>query len=205
MNRRLARYALPLLLGAGLLLAVAGALRPAGTSPGELALAQALANTPSTRVRYPANGLPVITLPDGETRQVRSLLDIKAPMKFGDFAWDEADVPKGPVWVRVDLKRQLLSVFRAGEEIGTAVILYGTDGHPTPTGAFHVLERKRDYWSRSYDAPMPFMLRLTADGVALHASDVQQGRATHGCIGLPPAFAAKLFDRVARGDLVVIS
>ena len=58
------------------------------------------------------------------------------------------------------------------------------------------MERAREHRSSLYDADMPFMLRLTGDGVALHASDVRFGRATHGCIGLPPAFAEKLFDQV---------
>ena len=51
---------------------------------------------------------------------------------------------------------------------------------------------------------MPFMLRLTGDGVAIHASNVRQGWATHGCIGVPPDFARKLFSATARGDMVVI-
>ena len=51
---------------------------------------------------------------------------------------------------------------------------------------------------------MPYTLRLTADGVAIHGSDVRWGAATHGCIGVPVEFAAKLFDEVAKGDHVVI-
>jgi hypothetical protein len=194
---------LALLLGAGCVLSMAIALQPRHP-PAAAALAQALANAPATRIRYPANGQPALALPHGETRRVRSLLDIAGPMSFGDYVWNEAGVPRGPVWVRIDLQRQTLSVFRAEHEIGTAVILYGTDGHPTPIGAFRVLERDRDHWSRSYDAPMPYMLRLTADGVAIHASTVKEGRATHGCIGVPPAFAARLFEQVGEGDMVVI-
>jgi lipoprotein-anchoring transpeptidase ErfK/SrfK len=40
--------------------------------------------------------------------------------------------------------------------------------------------------------------------VAIHASSVRRGSATHGCIGIPLAFAQLLFDQVARGDLVTI-
>jgi hypothetical protein len=197
------KYLLVPLFAAGMILLAALALQPR-RPPAEVALALAAANAPATRIRYPANGVPQVDLPDGTRRPVRSLLDIRKPMRFGDFAWDEKEVPRGPIWVRVDLKRQMLSVFRDGHEIGTAVILYGTDGYPTPTGAFHVLERDRHHWSRSYNAPMPYMLRLTADGVAIHASDVKQGRATHGCIGVPSSFAARLFEQVGQGDLVVI-
>lgn len=156
------------------------------------------------RLTYPANRRPVLTLPDGERRVVHSLLNARAPMRYGQYLWNDAGVPAGPVWVRVDLAGQTLSIFRAGHEIGTAVILYGTDGTPTPTGVFPVLEKAREHRSSLYDAEMPYMLRLTGDGVAIHASDVRVGRATHGCIGVPPAFAALLFEQVRRRDPVAI-
>ena len=55
---------------------------------------------------------------------------------YGDFVWNDRNVPKGTVWVRVDLKSQIISVFRGGHEIGTAVILYGADEKETPDGVF---------------------------------------------------------------------
>jgi L,D-transpeptidase-like protein len=161
---------------------------------------------PSTgvRVRYTQNNYPQLALPDGRKEVVRSVLNITQPMHFGDFVWNEDRIPDGPVWVRVDLTRQLVSVFRGGHEIGSAVILFGTDGKPTPTGSFAILEKRADYHSRSYDAPMPFMLRLTDDGVALHGSNVRKGFATHGCVGIPLAFARLLFAATHKGDIVAI-
>ena len=76
--------------------------------------------------------------------------------------------------------------------------LYGTDGKPTPTGSFSILEKDADHYSHSYDAPMPYMLRLTNDGVAIHGSNVREGYATHGCIGIPPNFARLLVRRGAQ-------
>jgi lipoprotein-anchoring transpeptidase ErfK/SrfK len=125
-------------------------------------------------------------------------------MHFGDFVWNEDDIPAGVVWVRIDLARQLLSVFRGGHEIGSAVILYGSDGKATPTGSFTILEKDPNHYSRSYDAPMPYMLRLTNDGVAIHGSNVREGRGSHGCIGIPLDFARLLFAAASKGDLVVI-
>jgi lipoprotein-anchoring transpeptidase ErfK/SrfK len=96
-------------------------------------------------------------------------------------------------------------VFRGGHEIGTAVILYGASEKETPAGVFPVLAKMRDHKSITYDnAPMPYTLRLTDDGVSIHGSDVRWGRATHGCIGVPLEFAHKLFDQVAKGDQVTI-
>jgi len=135
---------------------------------------------------------------------IHSLLKVDRALKFGEFVWNEAGVPPGKLWVRVDLGRQMISVFRGGHEIGTAVILYGVDGRPTPTGDFTVLRKDRDYWSRSYDAPMPFTLMLTDDGVAIHGSDVRDGLGTHGCVGVPRAFARRIFDAAQVGDSVTV-
>ena len=137
-------------------------------------------------------------------RPVKSLLKIAAPMHFGDYAWNDAAVPAGPTWVRVDLGSQLISVFRAGHEIGTAVIVYGGDNKETPTGKLHILSRARDHRSSLYDASMPYTMRLTGDGVSIHGSSVRWGAATHGCIGVPLPFARRLFDATRVGDEVVI-
>ena len=137
-------------------------------------------------------------------RPVSTLLAVPGRMQYGDYRWDDKGVVKGPTWVRVDLKSQIISVFRGGDEIGTAVILYGADGLPTPTGKFPILAKLKDHRSQTYDAPMPYTLRLTADGVSIHGSNVRWGYATHGCIGVPTAFAAKLFENVSVGDEVLI-
>ena len=172
-----------------------------------LCVAQAgAAPVPSSgaRIWFPARETPLLSLPDGRKEAVHSMLNITKPMHFGSFVWDEDRVPQGAIWVRIDLARQILSVFRGGNEIGSAVILYGSDGKPTPTGSFTILEKNADYYSHSYDAPMPYMLRLTKDGVAIHGSNVRNGWATHGCIGVPLDFARLLFAAAHKGDPVAI-
>lgn len=155
------------------------------------------------RISYPAANPAHLSLPGGN-EIVRSVLNVRGQMKFGEFVWSAKGVPPGPVWVRVDLGKQLISVFRSGHEIGSAVILYGANDKPSPRGQFTVLEKAQDYYSRSYDAPMPYMLRLTRDGVAIHGSYVRPGAATHGCIGVPLAFARLLFDEMRIGGAVYI-
>lgn len=138
-------------------------------------------------------------------RPIKTILDVPQRMNYGDYVWNDRGVPAGPVWIRVDLGSQLLSVFRSGHEIGTSVILYGADGLPTPTGKFPILAKWKDHKSATYgDAPMPYTLRLTDDGVSIHGSNVRWGFATHGCVGVPKDFAAKLFDVVSKGDDVLI-
>ena len=197
-----------------LALAVAGCLAVALLWPAPQAHVAAAQQTAKTvplpkppsgpRIWYAAKNYPLLSLPDGRQEIVRSVLNITKPMQFGDFAWNEDHIPAGPIWVRIDLARQLMSVFRDGHEIGSAVILYGTDGKPTPIGSFSILQKDADHYSHSYDAPMPYMLRLTNDGVAIHGSNVREGYATHGCIGIPPNFARLLFAAARKGDRVFI-
>lgn len=135
---------------------------------------------------------------------LKSLLKVDRQLAYGEFLWDADGVPPGELLIRVDLRTQLMSVFQGGHEIGTAVILYGADSHMTPMGSFPIAEKNRDYHSRTYDAPMPYSLRLTEDGVAIHGSDVRRGSATHGCVGIPLEFASLLFEKAKQGDVVQI-
>ena len=52
---------------------------------------------------------------------------------------------------------------------------------------------------------MPYMQRLTDDGITLHATQVEWGYASHGCIGMPEAFAKKVFETTKVGDRVYIT
>ena len=186
-----------------------------GTTAAALSFGNAPHAQPVTPAARPTTVPPGrVAVPEASARQalqqglilrpVSSILAVPGRMQYGDYRWDETGVAKGPVWVRVDLKSQIISVFRAGQEIGTAVILYGADGLPTPSGKFPIRAKLKDHVSQTYDAPMPYTLRLTADGVSIHGSNVRWGYATHGCIGVPTAFAAKLFAAVAVGDEVLI-
>ncbi|WHO40887.1 L,D-transpeptidase family protein [Sphingobium sp. AP49] len=144
---------------------------------------------------------------DPHALAVKRVLKIEGPFEHGDYAWDEEGAPaKGPVIITVDLKAQTLSVFRDGYEIGAAVILYGATDKQSPLGAFPIMQKDADHYSSTYNnAPMPYMQRLTSDGVAIHGSDVKWGYATHGCIGVPREFAQKLFGVTKVGDMVIIT
>lgn len=140
----------------------------------------------------------------GGGKPVRSILKTSGQLEYGDYVWSEDGVPPGRVWVRVDRASQLISVFRGAHEIGTAVVLYGAGDKPTPSGAYPIIWKRKDHTSSIYDAPMPYTLRITSDGVAIHGSDVRAGRATHGCIGVPIEFARLLFGQARLGDMVQI-
>ncbi len=138
---------------------------------------------------------------------VRRILDIPGPLKMGDYHWDESGAPAdGPVVITVDLEAGVLSIFRGGYEIGAAAILYGRDDKPTPLGAFPITQKKARHVSNLYGSPMPYMMRMTNDGISIHGSDsVAPGFATHGCVAVPVAFAKKLFGAAKLGDVVIVT
>jgi len=147
---------------------------------------------------------PVIAAAD-EPFVVKRILDVPKPFEHGDYVWDDSGVPAGPLVITIDLAAQTLSVFRDGYEIGAAVILYGADEKPTPLGVFPITQKDADHVSNLYDAPMPYMLRLTNDGVSIHGSEVDWNYATHGCIGVPVKFAELLFGQAKLGDKVIVT
>jgi lipoprotein-anchoring transpeptidase ErfK/SrfK len=137
---------------------------------------------------------------------IKRILPIDGPIKYGEWHWNEDGAPaEGELVVTVDLDARVISVFRDGYEIGAAAVLLGTQEHPTPLGTFPILQKKRHNVSTIYDVPMPYTMRLTWDGIAIHASEVENGYASHGCIGTPEAFAAKLFAAIENGDRVIIT
>lgn len=136
---------------------------------------------------------------------VQAFLQLDRQIGYGDFAWNEDGVAPGQMTVVVDLEAELVYVYRGGVEIGRSSMLYGADSKPTPTGVFPILEKDRDHVSNIYHAPMPYMLRLTWGGVSIHGTQVDDGYATHGCIGVPDEFAALLFARARVGDRVLVT
>ena len=138
---------------------------------------------------------------------IKRVLPIKGPIRYGEWHWDDAGVPPGPLVITVDLHARVLSVFRGGYEIGAAAVMLGSPSHPTPTGTFPILTKERHNVSEQYNnAPMPWTMRLTWDGVAVHGgSSVERGYASHGCVAAPDEFVSKIYEIARVGDIVIIT
>ncbi|ARS27526.1 hypothetical protein KC8_09505 [Sphingomonas sp. KC8] len=135
-----------------------------------------------------------------------SIADAVAALKPGEFIWAPDVAPDGPVMIIVSLQTQRAYVYRNGVIIGVSTVSTGKEGHETPTGVFTVLQKAKDHKSNLYNnAPMPFMQRLTWDGIALHAGNLPGYPASHGCIRLPMAFARQLYGATSLGLTVVIT
>jgi len=127
-------------------------------------------------------------------------------LKAGEYIWDPELAPRGPMTVVVSLPAQRAYVYRNGVRIGASTISSGKRGHATPTGVFTILQKDKNHHSNKYsNAPMPYMQRLTWDGIALHAGGLPGYPASHGCVRLPLAFSEGLFKETSMGMTVVIT
>jgi hypothetical protein len=160
---------------------------------------------PIVPAKVAATAKPATPAPAIAEFKIKRVLEGGAPIRFGEYLWDDSGVPPGPIVITVDLAAETLSVFRDGYEIGATAILFGDDGKPTPLGTFPITQKDAHHVSSLYDAPMPYMLRLTNDGISIHGSKVAWGYATHGCVGVPVEFAKRLFAITRLGDQVIIT
>ncbi len=138
---------------------------------------------------------------------VKGMVLLDRPLEYGEYFWDETDIPAGEVTIVADLAADQLYIYRGGYELARATFIQGDYETPTIAGAYTILEKDEDHYSSTYDrAPMPFNLRLTWSGYAIHGTaQVSDDYATHGCLGLPVEFAKILFKHTKVGTRVLIT
>ena len=111
--------------------------------------------------------------------------------------------------IYIDLADQKIYAMEDGIEILEGRISSGKSGHETPTGTFEILEKQALHRSNLYPPPsggakMPYMMRLTWDGIAMHQGYVPRRPASHGCIRLQRRFAKRLYKWAQKGTKVTI-
>jgi hypothetical protein len=156
--------------------------------------------TPPGEVEEPRLGYSDVTCPPG--------LCAALPGRSGPARAAAAPAPAagGGVRVVVSLPQQKAWVFRGAELIATSPVSTGKRGHETPAGTFPILQKEVHHRSNRYsNAPMPYMQRLTAYGIALHAGALPGYPASHGCIRLPRAFAKRLYGLTGPGTRVTVT
>jgi lipoprotein-anchoring transpeptidase ErfK/SrfK len=138
------------------------------------------------------------------------------------------------VWIDVDAQRARF--YSGEEEVGWTVVATGVRRYPTPIGRFAVIEKlkkkRSNLYGKIYDArgrlvnsdarrgrdripaggrfvgaSMPYFMRLTYDGLGMHAGPIPRPghRASHGCIRMPKAVAPVVFAHVPIGTPVTIT
>lgn len=156
----------------------------------------------------------------------------KAPAPLFEWSGEGRNVSH----MHINVDEQKARFFSGKNEIGWATVASGVRKFPTPVGDFKVLEKTADKKSNLYGkiyskagkvinsdakigrdpipeggrfegATMSYYLRLTGDGIGMHAGPIPKpgSRASHGCIRLPRSFAPLLFASVPVGTPVTIS
>ncbi len=155
------------------------------------------------------------------------------PLKTPLYEWKGTGQPITRIVINTDDQR---ARFYSGEtEIGWTTVATGVPKYPTPIGRFQITEKIENKRSNLYGkiygqkgqvlranakvgrdpipegarfegVHMPFYLRLTGDGIGLHAGPIPSpGRpASHGCIRLPAKIAPVVFKHVSTGTPVTI-
>ncbi|MEO7932778.1 MAG: L,D-transpeptidase family protein [Chthoniobacterales bacterium] len=141
--------------------------------------------------------------------------------------------PSGKAKIVIDLSQQKAWLYRGREVAAVSRISSGREGYDTPTGNFSVIQKDADHRSSVYGAyvlkgtrkivvadvdtrktkppagttyigaPMPYFLRFQG-GHGLHAGNVPNYPASHGCIRLPGFMAKKFYDGVRLGTPVIV-
>lgn len=100
--------------------------------------------------------------------------------------------------VLIDLSNQRAYATEDGLVIFEGRISSGKPGRETPRGEFTIIQKKRHHKSNLWPKPnggakMPYMMRLTNSGIAMHLGYVPNKPASHGCIRLENGFAQKMY------------
>jgi hypothetical protein len=105
------------------------------------------------------------------------------------------------ILIQVDQSTQHMTVDVDGARLYDWRVSTGRPGYETPNGEFRPNRMDADHFSDEYEqAPMPHAIFFDLNGHAIHGSfdPIGHPAASHGCVRLDPANAAKLFDLVTK-------
>jgi lipoprotein-anchoring transpeptidase ErfK/SrfK len=114
-----------------------------------------------------------------------------------------AAAPAGAaVLVTIDKSTQHMMVRVDGNVRWVWPVSTGRPGHDTPSGHYTAFRMEADHFSKEWDdAPMPHSIFFSQSGHAIHGSFNTRRLGTpasHGCVRLQPANAARLYALVEK-------
>src|SRR5205085_2123469 len=124
-------------------------------------------------------------------------------LAFAASALSFAPAAEAAVQVTIDKSIQQMTVEVDGRPLYHWPVSTGKGSqYDTPNGKFKAFRMERDHFSKEWDdAPMPNSIFFTQKGHAIHGSfDTKRlgTPASHGCVRLAPANAAKLYALVEK-------
>ncbi|MBP7948274.1 MAG: L,D-transpeptidase family protein [Verrucomicrobiales bacterium] len=147
--------------------------------------------------------------------------------------WD-GGAGNGAPRLHINLAAQVVDFYRGNVLVGRSRISSGDTSHPSPTGRMSVLEKNKNHVSSRYGdfvfpdgtvaranvdartdrppagarfkgSPMPNFMRITWDGVGMHAGFLPGYPASHGCIRMPDRMSEIFFSNVQVGTPVLVT
>jgi lipoprotein-anchoring transpeptidase ErfK/SrfK len=112
------------------------------------------------------------------------------------------------IWI--DQPRQVGIAYQEAKKLFEFPIVSGDDETTTNPGIYMVKLKDENYYSITYDTPMPYSIFFDLQGKkAIHEGEVpppeiKKELATHGCIHVEPPYIQKLYEWADEGDTVVV-
>lgn len=145
----------------------------------------------------------------------------------------EGGTGNGPARIRINRAEQTAYFYRGDQLIGKSWLSTGDANHTTPAGRFSIIQKNKWHKSSRYGAAvddagnvvdaevdikkdrlppgtkyegakMTNFMRLTNDGIGMHAGFLPGYPASHGCIRMPEHMSEIFFDSVSLGTPVTI-
>lgn len=139
----------------------------------------------------------------------------------------------GPARILISLSEQTSYFYKGNQLVGKSWLSTGDEGHRTPAGSFRIIQKNKWHESSRYgvfvdasgnvvdgdvdvkkDRPPPGcryegakmtnFMRLTSDGVGMHAGFLPGYPASHGCIRMQEHMSEHFFNNVEEGTPVTI-
>jgi len=172
--------------------------------------------------------------PKSGLQPMKSAVDLikkQAPLRVNQALL--ANISQGDVHVIISLAKQRAYLMVGEEIVVDSPISSGKQGHSSPGGNMHILEKDPNHYSSLYGdfvdssgrivragvsmhidaapsgthfqgAAMKWFMRLTDEGVGMHVGILPGYPASHGCIRMPSDGAKLFYDHVKVGTPVEV-
>lgn len=151
---------------------------------------------------------------DVEREPVYAMKEVATPDKNYGF---------GKTYCEIDLTKQHLWLYKNGKmKLETDVVSGKNDiKHKTPAGAFTAYDKRQNKVLRGdrlpngryeYETRVRYWIRLNEKGIGLHdaswrprfGGNIWIAGGSHGCVNLPAAAAAQIYEILSNGDPVIV-
>jgi hypothetical protein len=222
----MSRLAIPLLTAALSAVFLSACQSPTATTAGGSPFPPGIVRAPDGTLYYDPSGVP-----QGQGAPRKPGQPIGGPPDLISH-WDGGP-GNGGARIRIKLSEQTAYFYRGSVLVGKSWLSTGDVGHRTPTGTFRIIQKDKGHKSSRYGAfvdqygnvidgdvdnrtdrppaglkfegaKMTNFMRLTNDGIGMHAGFLPGYPASHGCIRMPEHMSAHFFENVAMGTPVTI-